>query len=308
MKIERLIGILFYILNRDCVSATTLAEEFGVSRRTILRDIDTLTLAGIPIYAEIGSKGGYSINRDYKLNEKLMDRTNSEYILLALKSLKDIYGDKKVTETYEKVKHIFTVSETEKTMEIDLSVINEHKYVVETVRALKKSIQQKINVTFDYTNAQNKSSQIKADILHVFYRWYSWYVFGYNCDTKMFRMYKVIRIRNLKLNNEYWLQDYDIEKELKTHEKGRPNGNIIVVIEYQKEIQTLVEEYFPNETTTKTENTIISEVIMKANDFILFSILLGFGDKIKVLSPTSFPLQIQNHVEQTLKIYKNSDI
>ena len=130
MKIERLLGILFYILNRDRVSATILADKFGVSRRTILRDIDTLTLAGIPIYAETGSKGGFSINPSYRVNEKLIDNSNSEYILLALKSLKDIYGDKKVTETYEKVKHMFSISDSEKPMEIDFSVINENKNTI----------------------------------------------------------------------------------------------------------------------------------------------------------------------------------
>ncbi|MGF7059342.1 helix-turn-helix transcriptional regulator [Brassicibacter mesophilus] len=108
MKIERLLGILFYIINRDNVSANSLAEHFNVSRRTILRDINTLTLAGIPIYSEIGSKGGYSINPDYKLNEKIIGNVNSEYILLALQSLKSVYGERKVHETYEKVKHIYS--------------------------------------------------------------------------------------------------------------------------------------------------------------------------------------------------------
>lgn len=57
MKIERLLGILFYIINRNNVSASSLAEHFNVSRRTIIRDIDTLTLAGVPIYSQVGSKG-----------------------------------------------------------------------------------------------------------------------------------------------------------------------------------------------------------------------------------------------------------
>lgn len=95
MKIERLLGILFYIINRDNVSANNLAEHFNVSRRTILRDINTLTLAGIPIYSEVGFKGGYSINPDYRLNEKIIDNANSEYMLLALQSLKSVYGEKR---------------------------------------------------------------------------------------------------------------------------------------------------------------------------------------------------------------------
>lgn len=47
---------------------------------------------------------------------------------------------------------------------------------------------------------------------------------------------------------------------------------------------------------------------MKDDDFVLFSIILGFGNKVKVLSPAYFSLKIQQHLEQTLKNYKNSDI
>ncbi len=308
MKIERLIKILFYILNRDCVSATTLAQEFGVSRRTILRDIDTLTLAGIPIYSEIGSKGGYSIHSDYKVNEKIIDNGNSEYILLALKSLKDIYGDKKVQETYELVKHIFTSSRGESMLEIDLSVINENDYVIKTISTLKESIQNQICVTFDYTNSQNKSSRVEADILHIFYKWYSWYVFAYNRDTEQFSMYKIVRMRDLDFADTKWLKEYNIKNEFEKYETERNGSNIIVYIEYQKDIQTLVEEYFKGSIITEVENTVTSKFTMKENDFMLFSIILGFGDKIKVISPPSFALKIQYHLEKTLKTYNNSDI
>ena len=307
MKIERQLKILFYVLNRECVSANTLAEEFGVSRRTILRDINDLTLAGIPIYSEIGSKGGYSIQSNYKINEKIIDDDNSKYMLLALKSLKDIYGDKKVKETYEKVKHILKDSIVENMLEIDLSVINENDYVVETIDTLKNSIQKHFAITFNYTNSQNKSSKVKADVLHVFYRWYSWYVFAYNRDNKNFCMYKIVRMRNLTFTNEKWLKKYNIQYELEKYETERNDRNISVCIEYEKDMKTLVEEYFPNARTMEINNVITSEFSIKENDFMLFSIILGFGDKIKVLSPPSFALKIQKHLEKTLRVYKNSD-
>ncbi|MGL4363517.1 MAG: helix-turn-helix transcriptional regulator [Cellulosilyticaceae bacterium] len=308
MKIERLIGILLYILNRDCVSATVLAEQFSVSRRTILRDIDTLTLAGIPIYSEIGSKGGYSINKDYKLNEKLIDSTNSEYMILALKTLKDLYGDQKVTETYEKVKHIYMPSSLDHPLEIDLSVITENNLVTTLIPLLKRSIATQENVTFSYTNAQNKSSLITADILHIYYKWYAWYAFGYNYDTQVFRMYKLSRMRNLQLNSIKWLQAYDVENELKKHEASRNKNTISVTIEYLKEIETLFQEYFPySKTLEEKENIVLCQLMMKSTDFMLFSILLGFGNKVRVLSPSSFALHIQNHLEQSLNFYKNSD-
>lgn len=309
MKIERLLGIIFYILNRDCVSANILAQHFGVSRRTILRDIDTLTLAGIPIYSEIGSKGGYSIHREYKLSEKIINKTNSQYILLALESLKSVYGEKEVNETYEKVKHIFSNNDNNELLELDFSVVNENINVIENISILKVAIQEQTRVFFDYTNVKNEYKNVKIDPLHVFYKWYAWYVFGYNYYKKDFRMYKIVRMRNLKQNSDSWNQSYNIDELMKEYEKNRNNSNITVKIKYRKEIQTLVEEYLTGNIINETETEVTSEIVIKEDDFILFSIILGFGEKVKVLSPTSFSEKIKLHLEKTLENnYGNSDI
>jgi len=68
LEIERLIGIIMYIINRDVVTANELEDHFDVSKRTIIRDIDTIRLADIPIFSELGSKGGYAINHGFKLS------------------------------------------------------------------------------------------------------------------------------------------------------------------------------------------------------------------------------------------------
>lgn len=170
MKIERLLGILFYILNRDRVSATILAKEFNVSRRTIIRDIDTLSLAGIPIYAEVGVNGGYSINSDYQVNNKIIDQTNADYLLLALESLKSVYGTQKVNDTYEKIKAVYALPVDQRLLEIDFSVVNENSAVIEDIALLKHAIQAKTSVSFEYVNLKKEKRHVEVDALHVFYK------------------------------------------------------------------------------------------------------------------------------------------
>ncbi|ENK0838659.1 YafY family transcriptional regulator [Clostridium botulinum] len=309
MKIERLLGILFYIINRDNVSANNLAEHFNVSRRTILRDINTLTLAGIPIYSEIGSKGGYSINPNYKLNEKIIDNANSEYILLALQSLKSIYGERKVHETYEKVKHIYSDKNNNYVLNIDFSIVNESRSIISYVSMLKEAIQHNKTVSFQYTNLNSDTRIVKSNIIHVFYKWYSWYAFGYDLEKSDFRMFKIVRMRNLEISEAYFDNDYDVAKLLDDYEEKRDKDNIYVTIEYSKEIETLINEYFHGDVINVSERSIVKKVTIKENDFIMFSIILGFGEKIKVLSPLSYQQRIKEHLKNTLiKNYENSDI
>ena len=61
MKIDRLLGETIYLLNHGRTSAQILAKYFEVSVRTIVRDMDTLSMAGIPIIANCGADGGYDV-------------------------------------------------------------------------------------------------------------------------------------------------------------------------------------------------------------------------------------------------------
>src|SRR3954465_15457467 len=59
MRASRLLSIMMLLQARGRLSAETLAEELEVSVRTIYRDIDQLSAAGVPVYADIGRNGGF---------------------------------------------------------------------------------------------------------------------------------------------------------------------------------------------------------------------------------------------------------
>ena len=69
---ERLIGILSILLQREKVTAPELAEQFEVSRRTIQRDIESLCRAGIPIATAQGAGGGISIMEGYRVDRTVL--------------------------------------------------------------------------------------------------------------------------------------------------------------------------------------------------------------------------------------------
>ena len=81
MKIDRMIGILAILLQRDSVTAPELARRFEVSRRTILRDVDSLCRAGIPIAARQGTGGGFAIMEGYRVDRALLTGSEMQAIL-----------------------------------------------------------------------------------------------------------------------------------------------------------------------------------------------------------------------------------
>ena len=86
MKIDRILGIIIYLLNHDRVSAKTLAEKYHVSVRTIQRDMVNIASSGIPIYSDSGKNGGYSILPTYKLKNTNIKSDEQQMIIKALES------------------------------------------------------------------------------------------------------------------------------------------------------------------------------------------------------------------------------
>ncbi|MET1074232.1 MAG: HTH domain-containing protein, partial [Umezawaea sp.] len=61
MRADRLLSLVLLLRNRGRMTAAQLARELEVSARTVLRDVEALSTAGIPVYAERGRDGGFAL-------------------------------------------------------------------------------------------------------------------------------------------------------------------------------------------------------------------------------------------------------
>lgn len=83
MRAGRLLSILILLQMRGRVSAEELSREFEVSVRTIYRDIDQLSAAGVPVYAERGRAGGFALHEGYRTRLTGFTPAEAEALLLA---------------------------------------------------------------------------------------------------------------------------------------------------------------------------------------------------------------------------------
>ncbi|MGI6669688.1 MAG: helix-turn-helix transcriptional regulator [Acetivibrionales bacterium] len=129
MKLERMLSIITYLVNHQKVKAQELADKFEVSVRTIYRDIDAISQAGIPITTFQGANGGIGIVEGYKLDKNVLTSEEILNIVAGLKGLNSINEDIKIKLLIEKLTGLANKSDyiaTGNEIMIDLSPWNKN--------------------------------------------------------------------------------------------------------------------------------------------------------------------------------------
>ncbi|MBY4227534.1 WYL domain-containing protein [Rhodococcus fascians] len=83
MKASRLLHILLLLQTRQRMTTTELSDRLEVSRRTVLRDVEALSAAGVPVYAERGRNGGVVLLPNARLNASHLDPPELEALSIA---------------------------------------------------------------------------------------------------------------------------------------------------------------------------------------------------------------------------------
>ncbi len=284
MKIDRLIGIITYLLQHDKITAPQLAKRFEVSRRTILRDIDTLSLAGIPIVTTQGGDGGISIMDGYKLDKNLLTPDELSSIIAGLKSLGSV---SKTTETDLLISKLSPSADKMISLQdhiiIDLSSYYKDS-LAEKITLIKKAITDRKLVSFDYYYAKGESSRT-VEPYYIKFQWTNWYLFGYCCERKDFRTFKLNRLWGLVA-----LEENFAPREVPPN---RPSNDDIfsephtVKLLFDRSARFHLIETYGLHCYTDTENGLLLEVNYTNRDHILRWVL-AFGDSVTVLSPDDF--------------------
>lgn len=300
MRIDRLIGILSILLQREIATAPYLAEQFEVSRRTINRDIEDLCKAGIPIVTKQGVNGGISIMDNYKLDRTLLTNTEMQDILAGLGSLDSVNGTNRYGQLMEKL----TLGTSDfvagnQSILIDLSSWYKES-LAPKIELIKNAIEHCREIQFRYYSPLRESERcIKP--YYLIFRWSSWYVWGWCKDREDFRLFKLNRLDELRLSETVFVKQPVPLPDL-TNEHIFP-GVIHVKALFDAGCKwRVVEEFGPNCFEDQDDGKLLfhSDYTDKEN---LIAWILTFREQVELLEPEEIRTEIQQIIEKMKERY-----
>lgn len=291
MKIDRLVAILVVLLRKERVQAKELAEKFEVSVRTILRDVDAINLAGIPIVTYQGANGGIGIAEGYRLDKSVLTEDDMAAIITTLKSIDGAITGKRHEILMEKLKNTLSAPQLDildtklKQLIIDLSPWHEDAYTKKKLAVIRKAIEETLELDFSYTDSEGSKTQRSVEPYSLILKAQKWYLYAWCRLRESFRYFKISRISGLAISERVFntreIPADAIPEEREWYKSGDPVELELVFI---KELESIVTEWF-GENFEKDENgNIMVKTTLPQNNW-LYGYLLSFGTGIEVVSP-----------------------
>lgn len=278
MSDSRLFKILYYLIDKGGATAPELAEEFEVSTRTIYRDIEALSGAGIPVYTEHGRNGGIYLLPGYTLNKALLSEEERSEVLIAIQSM-SATGYHSGEETLTKLSALFHVNMGD-WLEVDFSRWGKSTSDNTKFETLKQAVIQHREVKITYENTSGERTERVVQPLKLSYKSKEWYLKAFCLERQDFRLFKLNRIMQLELSEQTFVSKYYPQQNDDSQQLDQR-----IVLLFSKEMAYRVYDEFDE---TQIEHQPNGDMIVSARMPIntwLIGYLLSFGTQVEIMEP-----------------------
>ena len=301
MQIDRLIQIIFLLLRHENITAKQLAQDLGVSTRTIYRDINTLSIAGIPITSQKGYGGGLSLLEGFALDKSYFTQEEQSNIIQALQILKSShYPD--ADRTLNKVAGLFSHTLQSDWLEIDFSYWGSPEKERRNMTALERAVINKYVIKFTYYNSELTITEQTVEPLKLLFKSHSWYLIAFSRRREEIRTYKLSRIRNLQITDQ--LFDRTLPADFSLTPAYQEEYNIpLFKLHFSEKIAYKVYDEFQEEYIKKLEDGTLEVTFRYQLSDWTFLYLLSFGEYVEIIEPVEARMLLKEKAQKILALY-----
>ncbi|MGG7057114.1 helix-turn-helix transcriptional regulator [Clostridium tertium] len=298
MKGNRLFEIIYILLDKKNVKAKDLAEHFEVSQRTIYRDIEALSEAGVPIYMTKGKGGGISLLADFILNKAVLSQEEKKEILAAMQGLNAV-NENEFNGALSKLSS-FLGGNNENWIEVDFSNWDRNNELGDKFTDIKSSIINKNLISFEYFNSGGEVLERIVEPLKLVFKSQGWYLYAYCKKREDNRFFKLTRMKNIKIISEKFTRTAP-NKLFLEEDIGYSNKLIHLKLRVNKKLGFRIYDEFQKYSLDDNGDFIV-DLDFQLGDW-LYGYLMSFGENIEVLEPLYIREEIKKRLLCALSKY-----
>ncbi len=278
MQESRLFKIVYHLLDKGQATAPELAKKFEVSVRTIYRDIDALSAAGIPIYTEAGRNGGVHLMRDFVLDRALLSKEEKQEILTALQSVNATQNIGR-SQTLQKLSAMFHLN-WQDWLEVDFSRWGNEGFDNEKFESLKSAVIHCRNVKIQYASSYEVISERIVQPCKLAYKAKAWYLKAFCTEKQDWRAFKLNRILDVEVLDEcFQRRSFPGSVDVCEGEYRQ------ITLRFPREMAYRVYDEFDKTQVQQQPNGDLIASAKMPEDAWLIGFLLSFGTQVDILSP-----------------------
>lgn len=294
MQIQRLYNMTNYLLANRMSTAAELAQRFDVSIRTVFRDIDVLSSAGIPVYTSQGTGGGIFIDDHFVLSRTTLTNEEQKRILLSLSSL-TITGQEDFRFLLEKLTGLFQNQPSEM-IEVDFSRWGRREEDQAVFNKIISAISSNQMLSFSYVNMNMARSNKTVCPIKLLYKSQAWYLKGYCQEKLAHRTFKIHRMSKLKIE-EAVFDPADLSARKADREDQVASVNIPLVLKCSAAAaHRLYEDFHESQFSLEEDGSCVLQAEVPDTPW-LYGFILSFGSEAEVIEPQS----LRNRIRQIAK-------
>lgn len=290
MKESRLFRIIYHLMENGKSTAPELAEKLEVSVRTVYRDIDIISSAGVPIYVTTGRNGGIQIADSFVLDRLLLSDKEKEDIITALRSVSIV--DDHNRDTLSKLSAIFN-TKSENWLEVDFSRWGNKSQDNTMFQKIKEAIISHKMLCIVYANTRGEVIERVICPLKMVYKAKSWYIKAFCMNKSDFRIFKLTRIIQAR-NMEKDFSPMEFPQEKKETKVNYEN----VILRFPQEMAYRIYDEFEVDEINQDDNGDFIICAPMPIDEWLIGYLLSFGSKVYIIEPKYLKKIVYNEAKK----------
>lgn len=300
MRADRLLSLMMLLQARSPITASDLAAELEVSERTIYRDIDALSVAGVPIYTQPGTHGGVFLDENYRLTLTGLSQHEIRALFVsgAFSPLHDLGYARAVEDTMLKLfaalpsMHRPEVERMRQRIHIDHSRWFQVPEAREALPVLQQAVWEDREVQMVYENNAGHVSRRVLKAYALVLKSNSWYLLAEKDNGEM-RVYRVSRIQEATLTGQHFVRraDFDLATAwadyIRAYEEAQ-RADYVVTLRVCREAMPFFLGMMPYRYEQLAPPDAAGWLLVQAVFYSIYearTAILGLGTRVRILDP-----------------------